>query len=74
MKMVLTGPRMRPSIKEALGRAARDDRRSLAAMADRILCEWLVEHGYLPKPQNWPSPSRTIEPSALASEAPVSAG
>jgi hypothetical protein len=67
MKMVLTGPRIRPSIKEALERAARDDRRSLASMADRIFCEWLVEHGYLPKPKH----SRTVEPAELASRAPV---
>ena len=38
--------------KDALKRAAEDDfGRSSAAMAEKILIEWLREHGYLPKPK-----------------------
>lgn len=41
------GLRVPPSIKEALERAAKDDNRSMASMADIILTQWLREKGYL---------------------------
>lgn len=34
-------------MKEALERAAKADSRSVAAMAEIILTQWLEQHGYL---------------------------
>jgi hypothetical protein len=36
-----------PSLKSALERAASDDHRSVASMAEKILIEWLRANGYL---------------------------
>jgi hypothetical protein len=41
------GLRLLPMLKAALGRAACDDQRSVPSMAEKILTEWLREHGYL---------------------------
>lgn len=41
------GLRVLPSLKAALEKAAKDDRRSTAAMAELILTEWLEQRGYL---------------------------
>lgn len=41
------GVRIDVETKEALARAARDDRRSMASLADKILTDWLREKGYL---------------------------
>ncbi|WP_158644706.1 hypothetical protein [Paracoccus jeotgali] len=41
------GLRVLPSLKSALEQAAKDDRRSVAAMAELILTDWLEEKGYL---------------------------
>jgi len=41
--------RVDPEIKAALERAAVADARSLSAMIERILAEWLRRRGYLPK-------------------------
>jgi hypothetical protein len=35
-------------VKEALEKAAKDDNRSTASMAEIILMQWLREKGYLP--------------------------
>jgi hypothetical protein len=43
------GVRTSPEVKEALKRAAEDDARSQASMIEKILREWLREHGYLPQ-------------------------
>jgi len=43
------GVRVDQQTKDALKRAADDDDRSQASMMERILKEWLREHGYLPK-------------------------
>jgi len=43
------GVRVDLETKEALKRAADEDDRSQASMIERILKEWLREHGYLPK-------------------------
>jgi hypothetical protein len=43
------GLRVIPSLKAALEKAAEDDRRSMASMAELILTDWLVEKGYLEK-------------------------
>jgi len=43
------GLRVLPSLKEALEKAAKNDRRSVAAMAELILTDWLTENGYLEK-------------------------
>ena len=45
------GLRITPSLKAALENAAKDDRRSVAAMAEIILTQWLEERGYLGEPQ-----------------------
>jgi hypothetical protein len=52
--MVRTAPlgfRVEPDLKAALERAAKDDDRSVSSLVERILKGWLVERGYLPKPE-----------------------
>jgi hypothetical protein len=41
------GLRIYPATKDALERAAKDDSRSTASLVEKILTEWLREHGYL---------------------------
>lgn len=41
------GFRVEPEIKEALERAAKDDMRSVSALIQKILSDWLREKGYL---------------------------
>lgn len=41
------GVRIAVETKEALSKAAKDDRRSLASMTDKILTDWLKAKGYL---------------------------
>ncbi|TQE93692.1 MAG: hypothetical protein FKY71_18055 [Spiribacter salinus] len=41
------GLRITPSLKAALEEAAKDDRRSVASMAEMILEEWLYKKGYM---------------------------
>ena len=41
------GLRVLPSLKDALERAAKKDRRSTAAMAELILTDWLTQNGFL---------------------------
>jgi hypothetical protein len=36
--------RVEPEIKEGLERAAKEDRRSLSSLIEKILAEWLQEH------------------------------
>lgn len=43
------GLRLFPTIKKALEKAASDDSRSTASLAEKILTEWLKQKGYLPK-------------------------
>ncbi len=43
------GFRIEADLKDALVRAARDDRRSVSSMVEIIIEEWLVEKGYLSK-------------------------
>lgn len=43
------GLRAYPSLKVALERAAKDDNRSTASMAEIILADYLKDKGYLPK-------------------------
>ena len=45
------GVRVQPEIKAALERAAADDHRSMSSMIEKLLAEWLTEHGYLGKPK-----------------------
>lgn len=44
------GVRVEPEVKEALERAAKEDDRSISSLVERILKQWLMEKGYLPKP------------------------
>jgi hypothetical protein len=49
--MVRTNPlgvRVDPAVKVALERAAADDDRSVSAMVERILKQWLTARKYLP--------------------------
>lgn len=46
-----TSIRLDPDLKAALTAAAEDDGRSVSAMTDRILRAWLIERGFLPKPE-----------------------
>ncbi len=41
------GFRIEPELKDALVRAARDDRRSVSSMVEIIIEQWLAEKGYL---------------------------
>lgn len=43
------GLRLFPSMKDALERAAADDHRTMASMAEKIISDYLREKGYLPK-------------------------
>jgi hypothetical protein len=44
------GLRILPSVKAAIEKAAKDDQRPVASMAEKILVEWLRAKGYLPAP------------------------
>ena len=53
MKMHPMSVRLEPHVRDALERAALDDRRNLSAMIDVILVRWLESNGYLPaSPRN----------------------
>jgi hypothetical protein len=39
----------RENVREALNRAAEDDKRSVSVLVESILTDWLEAHGYLPK-------------------------
>jgi hypothetical protein len=41
------GLRVSPDIKAALIKAAEDERRSMASLAEKILADWLKANGYL---------------------------
>jgi hypothetical protein len=41
------GLRIVPSLKKALEKAAGDDSRTVASMAEKILTDWLKQNGYL---------------------------
>jgi hypothetical protein len=43
------GIRVEPSLKEALERAAQQDRRTVASLLEKIAVEWLEANGHLPK-------------------------
>jgi hypothetical protein len=49
VKSAPLGLRINPEVKEALERAAKDDERSVAAYAERVLVAHLRERGFLPK-------------------------
>lgn len=58
------GVRIAVEAKDALARAAKDDLRSLNSMVEKILTEWLREHGYMgepPKPSPAPARRRKTE-------------
>ncbi len=41
--------RVEADLKAALEKAAKDDRRSVSSMTEKILEEWLKAKGYIPK-------------------------
>ena len=41
--------RLTPTVKTALQKAAAEDGRSMASKTEKILADWLREHGYLKK-------------------------
>jgi hypothetical protein len=49
MKTEWISVRVLPTTKRAIDKAAKDDQRSVAGLVDKILVEWLDEHGYLTK-------------------------
>jgi hypothetical protein len=49
MKTEWISVRVLPATKRAIDKAAKDDQRSIAGMVDKILTDWLREHGYLVK-------------------------
>ena len=48
-KSVPVGLRITPSLKAAIDKAARRDQRTVAGMVEKILTDYLVDHGYLKK-------------------------
>jgi hypothetical protein len=50
-RSVTIGLRVPPEVKAAAARAAKDDRRPVASLIQKLLTEWLEEHGYLPTQQ-----------------------
>lgn len=46
-KSAAVGIRIETEIKEALARAAEDDRRTVSSLIEKILADWLREKGYL---------------------------
>lgn len=57
------GIRVEPELKEAAEKAATADHRSVASLLEKLLVEYLKEHGFLPEP----APSRP----AAAGRAPA---
>jgi hypothetical protein len=45
------GFRIEPALKDALVRAAKDDRRSVSSMVEIIIEQWLTEKGYFEEEQ-----------------------
>ena len=43
------GLRVEPHVKAAAEEAAEEDRRTLASLVEKVLVEWLEEHGHLSK-------------------------
>ena len=50
------GIRVEPDLKEAAERAAKDDRRTVASLIEKVLTEWLETKGYMGKGSG-PSPT-----------------
>ncbi|MBP2310748.1 ribbon-helix-helix domain-containing protein [Azospirillum soli] len=46
-----TSVTLAPDVKEALTKAAKDDDRSVSSLVERVLRNWLIEQGYLQKPE-----------------------
>ena len=44
------GIRVEPDLKDAAERAAKDDRRTVASLIEKVLTEWLEQNGYMQKP------------------------
>jgi hypothetical protein len=49
MKTASLSFRIDPKIKEAIEKAAKDDRRPVASFVEKVMADWLKEHGYLKK-------------------------
>jgi hypothetical protein len=45
------GIRVEPDVKAAAEKAAAADRRTVASLIEKLLVEYLEEHGYLKKPK-----------------------
>jgi hypothetical protein len=58
------GIRVELGLKEAAERAAKDDRRTVASLIEKVLTEWLEAKGYLPK-GDAPAGARA-QPAAMA--------
>jgi len=46
--------RVPANLKAALKGAAKDDRRTMSALAHIVLSDWLVEHGYMKRAKSAP--------------------
>ncbi len=49
MKTHPLGFRIEQELKEALVKAARDDRRSVSSLVEIVIEDWLQQRGYLPR-------------------------
>jgi hypothetical protein len=47
IKLAPIGVRLTPAAKKALEKAAQDDARPVAALAQKIIMDWLKEKGFL---------------------------
>ncbi|MCC2663058.1 MAG: CopG-like 1 or ribbon-helix-helix domain, 5 [Geminicoccaceae bacterium] len=63
------GVRLPAETREALARAAKDDHRSMASLTEKIISDWLKEHGYAPEPPKAVRGGRPRKPKVQAMEA-----
>jgi len=49
-KSLSLGVRLQPEVKAALERAAKEDLRSVSGLVEKILHDWLTEHGHMQAP------------------------
>jgi hypothetical protein len=71
------GFRALPDMKAALHKAATEDSRSLSSLIEKVLGEWLIVHGYLPrKPSDSPAKGKRarLRSSSIHARAELATG
>ena len=54
-KSALLSLRIDPQLKDLASKAAADDHRSLTSLIEKLLADYLRDHGYLPRPGDPPA-------------------